>query len=133
MVQRANRRVTALLTAIAIAVGVSVGLSGCSLFGVGKAKQMQTDLANQRKVAVKFVEEYPNPALEVIEYTDRGSVDGSGSWGANAIVTVAGRKYNEILGTFMSIGDGLPSIAPDAPGATGVTVIYSDGTSEVFQ
>lgn len=131
MAQQANRGGRAILAAIAIIVGVCVGLSGCSLPGLERAKQMQANLANQRKVAVKFVKNYPNPELEAIAFTNRGSVDGSGSWGANAVITVAGTRYNGILGTFMSSGDALPPVGPEAkPGA--VTLIYSDGTSEVL-
>jgi hypothetical protein len=131
MKHHASTRIGALLVAIVIAVGVCAGLSGCSLFGVNKAKQMQTDLANQRKVAMKLVEDYPNPELETIEFTDSGGVRGYGSWAANTVTTVAGTKYYGTLGTFFSIGDGLPPITSGAePGP--VTLVYSDGTSEVL-
>lgn len=131
MTQQANRGGRAVLAAIAIIVGICVGLSGCSLFGIDRAKQMQANLANQRKVAVKLVEDYPNPELETIEYTDSGGVRGYGSWAANTVITVAGTEYHGTLGTFFSIGDGLPPITSMAkPGP--VTVIYSDGTLEVL-
>lgn len=131
MAHHASPRVGALLVAIVIAVGACVGLGGCSQFGVDKAKQLQTSLANQRKVAVKLVEDYPNPELETIEFTDRGRVNGSGSWAANTVITVAGTEYYGTLGTFFSIGDGLPPITSGAePGP--VTLVYSDSTSEVL-
>jgi hypothetical protein len=63
---------------------------------------------------------------------DEGGHPGEGTWRVGAIVTVGGKDYNESLGTFVSIGEGLPTIAPGAtPGP--VTVIYSDGTSEVLK
>lgn len=126
MAHHANPRVGALLVAIVIAVGACVGLGGCSLFGVDKAKQLQANLANQRKVAVKLVKDYPNPELETIAFTDGGRVSGSGSWAANAVITVAGTDYFGTLGTLLSIGDALPAIESDAK-AGPVTLIYSDG------
>jgi hypothetical protein len=131
MARRANHGGRTLLFITTIIVGC-VGLSGCSLFGLDKAKQMQANLANQRKVAVKLVEDYPNPELETIEYTDKGRVSGSGSWAANTVITVAGTEYYGTLGTLLSIGDPLPPITSEAkPGS--VTLIYSDGTSEVLE
>lgn len=92
---------------------------------------MQTYLANQRKVAVQLVKDYPNPELETIEYTDSGRVSGSGSWAANTVITVAGTAYYGTLGTLLSMGDPLPPITSDAK-AGAITLIYSDGTSEVL-
>lgn len=132
MAHHASIRGRAVLITIAIAVGVCVGLNGCSLFGLDRAKQMQADLTNQRKVAVKFIEDYPNSELEAIEFTDKGSIGGYGSWAANAVITVGETKYHGFLGTFTSSGDALPSIESDTKPGT-VTLIYSDGTSEVLQ
>jgi hypothetical protein len=109
-----------------------MGLSACSLIGGNRVDQLQTNLANQRKVAVKWVKDYRTPELERIRFTQDGNVSGGGEWAANAVVTVAGKDYNEILGTFMSGGDPLPTSAPGStPGS--VTVIYSDGSSEVLK
>lgn len=132
MARRVNHDGRTLLFITTIIVGVCVGLSGCSLFGLDKAKQMQTNLANQRKVAVKLVEDYPNPELESITFTSEGSVGGAGDWAAGAVIRVRGHNYRGILGTSLSSGDGLPQIASDATPAS-VTVKYTDGTSEILQ
>ncbi|WP_460632094.1 hypothetical protein [Leifsonia lichenia] len=92
---------------------------------------MQANLANQRKVAVTFIKDYPNPDLEAIRYVDSGGVRGYGSWAANTVITVTGRDYYGTLGTFFSTGDALPPIESEMhPGP--VTLTYSDGTSEVL-
>jgi hypothetical protein len=115
--------------------GVCMGLSSCSLIGgntVNQEMMTQTNLSKQRTVALKFVKDYSNPALKSIRFTREGGVDGGGSWTSNAVLTVAGRDYNEILGTNFLGGDPLPTIAVGAtPGP--VTVTYSDGTSEVLR
>jgi hypothetical protein len=129
---RRRRTRGGLLATLAVVMGICIGLSACSLVGGNTVNQLQTNLANQRKVATKLVKDYPNPELESIRFTQDGSVSGGGQWSATAVVTVAGKEYEEILGTFVSLGDGLPTIAPGAtPGP--VTVIYSDGSSEVLK
>lgn len=107
-----------------------MGLSGCSLLG-DSAADRQTNLANQRTVALQLVKDYPNPELESIRFTQEGSVGGSGEWAANATITVAGTDYDSILGTSMSIGEPLPPIAQGST-LTQVAVIYSNGTSEAL-
>jgi len=119
------------LLAAAVVVGICVGLSSCALLG-GNTVNQQTNLANQRKVALKLVKDYPNPELERIRFTQEGNVSGGGQWSANAVVTVSGKKYEEILGTFVSLGDGLPSVPPESTPRP-VIVIYSDGNSEVLK
>jgi hypothetical protein len=79
-----------------------------------------------------LVKDYPNPELESIRFTQDGSVDGSGQWAVNAVVTVGGKDYEEILGTYVSGGDILPSAPPEST-AGSVALIYSDGTSEVLK
>jgi hypothetical protein len=125
--------VLAAALALTIATGVTTGLSGCSIFGGIVNQQLSTEgnLANQRKVAQQIIRDYPNPALESIRFTKVGHVSGSGGWSANAVVTIDGKEYQEILGTLVSGGDIFPTVPPGSkPGP--VTVIYSDGTSEVF-
>ncbi|MGH1526999.1 hypothetical protein ACRAWC_25095 [Leifsonia sp. L25] len=97
-------------------------------------KQLSTEgnLANQRKVALDLIRGYPNPDLETIRFVNEGHIDGSGAWGASAVVTVAGKEYHELLDTLVSSGDGLPPVAPHSTPPS-VTVIYSDGTSEVLE
>jgi hypothetical protein len=109
------------------------GLSGCSIVGGNVNQQLSTEgnLANQRKVAQQIIRDYPNPALESIRFTKEGHVDGSGGWSANAVVTLDGKEYQASLGTLVSAGDIFPTVPPGSkPGP--VTVVYSDGTSEVF-
>lgn len=90
-------------------------------------------VANQRKAAHSLINTYP--LVETIRFTDEGRTVGLGGslWGAGAIVTVGGKEYREVLGfdPGTSYGEGLPDAPLDAvPGP--VTVIYSDGTSEVL-
>lgn len=93
----------------------------------------QANLANQRKVALVFWRDYANPALTAIRFTDEGNKPGFGApWSANAVVTVGGIDYNEILGAEVWGGDPLPTPAPGS--TTGpVTVTYSNGTQELVQ
>jgi hypothetical protein len=88
------------------------------------------NLANQRISAQKFISNWPN--VEVIEFTREGSVDGSGEWSTNAVVTIDGRKYEEIIGPWETAGDDLPN-PPESLSPKPVTVKYSDGTSEVLE
>nr|WP_249776573.1 hypothetical protein [Leifsonia sp. C5G2] len=90
------------------------------------------NLVNQRKVAEQIIPDYPNPALESIRFTNAGHINGSGGWSANAVVTIDGKEYQEILGTLVSGGDVFPTIPPGSK-PDPVTVIYSDGTSEVLK
>ncbi|MGH1526998.1 hypothetical protein ACRAWC_25090 [Leifsonia sp. L25] len=123
-----------MLAALALIAATTAGTTACSLYGGMVNKQLSTErnLANQRRVALQFVQDYPNPQIEAITFADEGHVDGSGAWGASAYVTVDGKRYEEILGTFLSGGDALPTIAPGAPPPHSVTVVYSDGSSEVL-
>lgn len=93
----------------------------------------ETNLANQRKVALIFWRDYANPALTNIRFTDEGNKPGFGApWSANAVVTVGGQGFNEILGAEVWGGDPLP--APAHGSTVGpITVTYSDGTQELVQ
>jgi hypothetical protein len=117
-----------------LVVAVAVGVSGCSLLRGAVNQQLTTEenLANQRKVALQTIRDYPNPALESIRFTSEGHVNGAGGWAANAVVTIDGEQYQEILGTIVSVGDGFPK-APAGSSSGPVTVTYSDGTSEVLK
>ncbi|WP_431219790.1 hypothetical protein [Leifsonia xyli] len=124
-----------MLAALALIAATTAGLTACSFYGGMVNKQLSTEgsLANQRKVVRQFVLDYPSPDLESVRFTNVGHVNGGGSWAANAVVTVAGKDYEAILGTFLSGGDALPTIPPGAPPLHHVTVVYSDGTSEVLE
>ena len=96
-------------------------------------QQLSTEdnLANHRKVAQQTIREYPNPALTSIRFVSEGHVDGAGAWAADAVMTIDGKEYEEVLGTFLSGGDPIPSVPPGSK-AGPVEVLYSDGTTEVF-
>jgi hypothetical protein len=117
-----------------LVVALAAGVSGCSLLrgAVNQQLTTQENLANQRKVALQTIHDYPNPALESIRFTKEGHVDGSGGWSANAVVTIDGQQYQEILGTSLSGGDAVPTVPPGSISGP-VTVTYSDGTSEVLK
>lgn len=88
------------------------------------------NLELQRTTALKFKEFQPD--VEVITFTQEGSRSGSGQWAANAVVTIGGKQYQEIIGPWEIGGDPLPDPAtPFAP--TPVTVNYFDGSSEVLE
>lgn len=87
------------------------------------------NLENQRISAQKFISNWPQ--VELIEFTREGSVDGSGEWSTNAVVTIEGKKYEEIIGPWETAGDDLPA-PPESYSPKPVTVKYSDGTSEVL-
>ena len=93
--------------------------------------QRQANLTNQKKAAVEFIDGYLNPDLETITFTSDGSVDGSGSWAANAVITVGGTEYQAILGVGNGASEPLPQATPRA-GADPrrVNVVFSDGTTE---
>nr|WP_246298263.1 hypothetical protein [Leifsonia soli] len=88
-------------------------------------------MANQRTVALQTMRDYPNPALESIRFTSEGHVNGAGDWNANAIVTIEGKEYRELLGIHLSGGDIFPTLPPGSV-AGPVTISYSNGTSEVL-
>jgi hypothetical protein len=93
----------------------------------------ETNLANQRKAAIALLE--TQGGVEQIRFTQEGGLSGFGApWGVNAVVTVNGEEYNEILGItrYSRAGNPLPDIAPGTTPAP-VTVIYSDESSEVIE
>ncbi|MFK3669774.1 hypothetical protein ACI2IX_06330 [Leifsonia aquatica] len=120
----------------AIAVALSLGLSACVFGGnaVNDQKAMQVDLANQRKAAVFFME--MQGGIERIRFTQGGDIPGLGaSWRANAVVMIEGEEYHAILGFNLgsvAFDGAMPIIPPDEP-PTPVSVVYSDGSSEVIE
>ncbi|QNE37457.1 hypothetical protein F1C12_00735 [Leifsonia shinshuensis] len=93
----------------------------------------QENLANQKRAAELFLNR-PRPGVEEIRFTQEGNRPGLGvSWSVNAVITIEGREYREILGvtgTGAPAGEPLPE-TPTTASPTPVTVIYSDGSSEV--
>ena len=89
-----------------------------------------TNLANQRKAALEFVG--PRPEITKVVFSEEGSVGRSGLWAANAVLTVDGEKYQAILGLGIGATSWEPWRSPP-PGIkrSTVTLVYSDGTTEV--
>ena len=121
--------------AAAIAGAVCAGASGCGWGGdvsEQREQRLEDNLARQKEAARVFIENQPN--VDAIRFTHEGDRPGLGApWSVNAVVTIDGTEYQEILGlTPWSFGgDPMPSTEPTmTPGQ--VTVIYSDGTSEVL-
>ncbi len=91
----------------------------------------------QRAAAIDFRDEW-QPNVEKVRFTRDGSRPGLGvPWCVNAIATVAGSDYYVIIGpdtgpSFVG-GTGVPPEAPTPAPHLALTVIYSDGTSEVIE
>lgn len=91
----------------------------------------------QRESALYFRDEW-QPNVEKIRFTQDGDRPGLGaSWSANAVATVEGMDYEVIIGPETGpgfVGDaGMPPEAPTPSPHPPLTVIYSDGTSEVIE
>ncbi|MFF9565233.1 hypothetical protein ACF1AJ_17940 [Leifsonia sp. NPDC014704] len=117
---------------VAVIAALIAALSGCSLIG-DALKQKTTPAENreyQRITAQNQHSRWPN--MDEITFTQEGSIDGSGTWAANAIVTIDGKDYDRIIGPYSGIGDDIPVPSPGFVGGP-LTVHYSDGTSEVIR
>ena len=91
----------------------------------------------QRESALYFRDQW-QPNVEKIQFTQDGSRGGLGaSWRVYAIATIEGREYFVIispdLGPSFVGGTGRPPKAPTPPVHISLTVVYSDGTSEVIE
>lgn len=118
-----------LVPAMGIWAALTLGLSGCA-WG-GKEVNTETNLANQRKAAMAFLE--TQGGVEQIRFTQEGGKPGLGaSWRANAVITIAGVEYQEIVGIGVLGGDPLPGIVPSS-NPSPATLIFSDGSSEVIE
>ncbi|NUU05099.1 hypothetical protein [Leifsonia sp. C5G2] len=122
--------------AIILAVGIGAVGNGCSLIGgttVSQEEAREINLENQRRVALKFINDYSNPELTALRFTNEGGRPGFGaSWRVNAVATVNGADFEEILATDFWGGDPLPD-TPAGAAAASVCVTYSDGTSEILK
>lgn len=95
------------------------------------SKTEQVNLANQREAAIAFLD--MQGGVEKIHFTQEGGYPGFGaSWRASALVTVSGEDYRAILGPNLISSNPLPSIPP-TPKSVPVTIVYSDGSSEVLE
>lgn len=92
-----------------------------------KWSERQTNVANQTTVALIFRKNYP--AVEKIWFTREGNKSGFGPpWSVNAVVTLGGREYQQILGTRSIGGARLPDVEPPSNRESTI-VIFSHGTS----
>ncbi len=126
---------TRLFVTLVIACAIVGGQAGCSLIGGRAVSQEETterNLANQRRVALKFINDYSNPELTALRFTNEGGRPGFGaSWRVNAVATVGGMDYKAILATDFWGGDPLPT-APTGATPGPVDVTFADGTSETL-
>ncbi|QNE36472.1 hypothetical protein [Leifsonia shinshuensis] len=91
----------------------------------------------QRASALYFRDEY-QPNVEKVRFTQDGDRPGLGAaWSVNAIATIAGSDYYVIIGPGRGVGwvggTGIPPEAPTPSPHIPLTVIYSDGMSEVIE
>jgi hypothetical protein len=130
---RVVRRVSAAL----LGVVLIVSLTACSPI---RNRLMTPDppvKELQRESALYFRDEY-QPNVEKVRFTMDGDRPGLGApWSANAIATVDGGDYYVIIGpgsgpAFVG-GTGEPPEAPTPAPHLPLTVVYSDGTSEVIE
>ena len=130
-------RVVRAVSTVLLAAVLMVGLTACSLIGDRLMTPDPPVKEMQRAAALYFRDEY-QPNVEQIRFTQDGDRPGLGaSWRANAIATVEGSDYYVIispsLGPSYVGGTGRPPEAPTPAPHLSLTVVYSDGTSEVIE
>lgn len=133
-------RVVRMMGALALSAGLLAGSVGCVWGGDRKVSQqtaLQENIALQRKSALTFRDEW-QPSVEKIRFTREGDVPGLGaSWSVNAIATIGGVDYQVIIDERFGpawVGDeGRPPDLRAPPSRLPLTLIFSDGTSEVIK
>jgi len=116
------------LRSIGILLAVAIGLGACTFEG-DSMNQRKANLENQRRSALVLLKN--QGGVEKVRFTSEGGKLGLGApWVVEAVVTIDGREFNEILGPRQLGGDPMPKL-PSAPNSR-TTVIYSDGSSEVI-
>jgi hypothetical protein len=134
---RAYTRVIRAVSAALLGAALIVGLTACSLIGDRLMTPDLPVLEQQRAAALYFRDEY-QPNVEKIRFTRDGSRPGYGvPWCVNAVATIEGGDYYVIIGpdtgpSFVG-GTGVPPEASTPSPHLALTVIYSDGTSEVIE
>ncbi|MDR6971405.1 hypothetical protein [Leifsonia shinshuensis] len=124
-------------TGVIVLSAVLVTLStACAMWGNGGMDHQTAQTSNlklQRESALRFRSEWPN--VEAIRFTREGDYAGFGaSWRVNAIATVEGTAYQVIISPDLSaafITGAMPQASPIGSTPAPLTLIYSDGTSEV--
>jgi hypothetical protein len=114
-----------------------VGLTACSPIRNRLTTPDPPVKEQQRASALYFRDEY-QPNVEKVQFTRDGGRPGFGvPWCVNAIATVAGSDYYVIIGPDSGVswvgGTGVPPEAPSPSPPIPLTLIYSDGTSEVIE
>jgi len=122
---------------VGLCVALLAGSTGCSMIGDRLMTKDKPNLALQRESALAYRTEW-QPDVEKIRFTQEGNRPGFGaSWRVNAVATVGGIEYQVIispsLGPAFVGGSGVPPEAPTPAPAVPLTVVYSDGTSEVIK
>lgn len=130
-------RIARSMSAVMVAIALVVGLTACSLIGDRLMTPDPPVREQQRAAALYYRDEY-QPNLEKVRFTREGGRPGLGAaWSVNAIVTVDGSDYQVIIGPNSGpsfVGDeGMPPEAPTPAPHLHLTIIYSDGTSEVIE
>lgn len=116
-----------------------LGTTGCGdlghriLYGTVKPK---SNHEYQRESALRFRAIWAN--VERIRYTEEGSKAGLSLWSAGAVATIGGRDYNVNIGAgaIAFLQTDPPPQTPSLPPAASpvaLTVVYSDGTTEVIE
>ena len=130
-------RVIRAVSASLMGIALIVGLTACSPI---RNRLMTPDppvKEQQRASALYFRDEY-QPNVEKVRFTQDGDRPGLGaSWCVNAVATIEGADYYVIIGPdsgpgFVG-GTGEPPEAPTPAPHLPLTLVYSDGTSEVIE
>jgi hypothetical protein len=130
-------RTVRVVRAALLGIVLIAGLTSCSAIGDRLMTPDPPIHEQQRASALYYRDEY-QPNVEKIRFTQDGSRGGLGApWCVNAIATVEGGDYYVIIGpdsgpAFVG-GTGMPPDAPTPAPHLPLTVIYSDGTSEVIE
>jgi hypothetical protein len=135
-------RVWTAVAGLAVAGAVLVGATGCGdvghriLYG-NSTERPKSNLEYQRESALRFRTGWAN--VEQIRFEEEGNTPGLGaSWRANAVATIDGKDYEVTIGTNTTAirqSDSPPRMPTLAPSASPMvlTIIYSDGTTEVIE
>jgi hypothetical protein len=129
-------RVSRVISALALSFVLLTGSTGCWMSGdrgMNEQTTKQSNLAMQRESALALRTDFPN--VETIRFTDEGGTPPVGSWRVEAVATVAGVDYQVVIDPsnwVFPTGD-MPPESATPPTPVPLTVIYSDGTSEMVK
>jgi hypothetical protein len=114
-----------------------VGLTACSPIR-NRLTTPDPPVKEQQRASALYFRDENQPNVEKVQFTQDGDRPGLGaSLRANAIATVEGSDYFVIispsLGPSFVGGTGMPPEPPTPAPHLPLTVVYSDGTSEVIE